>query len=131
MKIGSLLGTKPYSPTRLNENENRLNYCPVYTVLLRTSRSAMFFWATRRALGETGSRHASCVILSRLSTVRVAFSPALEQFTRYMLFHACHVTIPLLLEIVDYGVVSMSPGVILMVHGNFMYYILYVYCLYK
>jgi hypothetical protein len=91
----------------------------------------MFFWATRRALGETGSRHASSVILSRLSTVRIAFSPALEQFTRYMLFHAFHVAIPLLLEIVDHGVVSVGDGVILMVHGNFMYYIPYVDSLYN
>jgi hypothetical protein len=72
-------------------------------ILANSNCSAMFFWATRRALGETGSRHASSVILSRLSTVRIAFSPALEQLTRYMLFHAFHIAIPLLLEIVDPG----------------------------
>ncbi len=71
----------------------------------------MFFWATSRALGETGSRHASNVILSRLSTVRVAFSPALEQFTRYILFNAFHATIPLLLVIVDHGKVSIGKCV--------------------
>ena len=39
MKIGSLLGTKPYSPTRLNENENWFNWYPAYTVPLHTSRT--------------------------------------------------------------------------------------------
>jgi hypothetical protein len=76
----------------------------------------MFFWATRRALGETGSRHASKVILSRLSTVRVAFSPALEQFMRYIL---------LIIQYFYYRSLSMKWSlwemVSGMVHGNFMY----------
>ncbi len=69
-------------------------------ILAISNCSAMFFWATRRALGETGSRHASNVIFSRLSTVRIALSPALEQISRYMLFHVFYVTFPLLLGIV-------------------------------
>ncbi len=84
----------------------------------------MFFWAMRRALGETGSRHASSVILSRLSTVRIAFSPALEQLTRYMLFHVFHVAIPLLLGIVDHG------GGFLWVMVLYLWYMVILYMLY-